>query len=117
MKKLIFAFVVFTSMCVASCHTTKVVDEQDGATYGVSAQAAQTFRPETLSVAGIDSLLKADRLPAVKKWSAAYYKDDETNERNEYRTLYDRTSWTVYTLKKIGSEQWVLVKRMLKVAQ
>ena len=119
MKKILYVFAIFTAFCIASCRTTKTLDNNisvDSA-YGVSAQAAQTFLPETLSFRGVDSLLKADRLPDLKKWSAAYYKDDETNERNEYRTLYDRTSWTIYTVKKVSPGKWVLVKRIIKTSK
>ena len=119
MKKILYVFAIFTAFCIASCRTTGSLDNNTGvdSAYGVSAQAAQTFLPETLSIRGVDSLLKADRLPDIKKWSAAYYKDDETNERNEYRTLYDRTSWTIYTVKKVSPGKWVLVKRIIKASK
>lgn len=112
MKKLFYIFVTAAMLTICSCHTQQTSVSTDGI-YGVSVQQAWTLKPETLSVAGIDSLRKADKLPKIEKWTTSSFTDDENNVRSIYRTLYDRTTGIVYTLKQLDANTSVLTKRVI----
>ena len=115
MKKLFYVFVTAAMFTICSCHTQQNgVTTDDDNIYGVNVQQAWTLKPETLNVAGIDSLRKADKLPKIEKWTSSSFTDDENNVRSIYRTLYDRTTGIVYTLKQLDANTSVLTKRIIK---
>ena len=115
MKKLFYVFITAAMFTICSCHTQKSGVNTDGDNiYGVNVQQAWTLKPETLNVAGIDSLRKADKLPKIEKWTSSSFTDDENNVRSIYRTLYDRTTGIVYTLKQLDANTSVLTKRIIK---
>jgi hypothetical protein len=110
MKKIFVIFSLATALVFASCATQK----ENVGTYGVSATSAQTMRPDTLDNAKVDSLLKADSLPAIKKWTTSSFVDEETHVTSTYRTLYDQTTNTIYTLKTLADGRFVLIKRVIR---
>ena len=71
-------------------------------------------QPDTLDNRRIDSLLTADRLPAVQRWASSTYIDDESGRASQYRTLYDRSTNTIYTLKTLTDRRFVLIKRVIR---
>ena len=112
MRKLFYTFII--TAFIASCTPTKSIQSNNSDnTYGVSVQAALTLRPETLDVAGVDSMLKHDQLPATRKWATASYVDDESGVRQVYHTLYDRSTQIIYTIKELGNNVFVLSKRQI----
>jgi hypothetical protein len=116
MRKILFVAAAFALMTIGmSCSTQKQATDEP--VYGVSVQTAQTLKPETLTVAGLDSLLKTDKLPRLAKWTKSVFQDDETNVYNVYRTLYDQSTYTIYTLKELNTQTLVLTKRRLKTSK
>lgn len=113
MKKFLF-IIGFCAAVMTGCKPTQGV-VGDVNTYGVSAVGAKTYGPDTLDVAQIDSLVRTDRLPALKKWTKSVFVDEETGFTCEYRTLYDKTSNIVYTVKYIPQNTYILSKRKLSV--
>lgn len=120
MKKLFYVVVAAIVLTISGCKChcvccadTEQINSSD--IYGVNATNAQTFAIDTLDNAKIDSLVRVDRLPKISKWAVSQFKDEETGQMNEYRTLYDKETKTVYTLKKIGNGLYVLQKRTLNV--
>ena len=112
MRKLLYTFII--SAFIASCAPTKNIQSNDSDnTYGVYVQAALTLRPETLDVAGIDSMLQHDQLPLTRKWATASYVDEESGVRQIYRTLYDRSTQIIYTIKELGNNVFVVSKRQI----
>lgn len=109
MKKLILIASVTLALMMGSCATHKETTN----TYGVSATSAQTFNPDTLDNQKVDSLLRVDNLPAIKKWATSTFVDEESRTAIVYRTLYDRTSNTIYTLKTLPDGRFVLIKRAI----
>lgn len=114
MKKFFFSIVVVATL-FCSCKTGQTITDQDENTFGVSATSAKTSQPDTLGVAGVDSLLRVDFLPAVSKWPVSYFRDEETGAKLEFRTLFDRTTNTIYTLKTLADGRRVLIKRSVRV--
>ena len=112
MKRLIGFFIISLFLSLSGCKTASVENDW---TFGVSATNIWTTGPDTLCVAQMDSVVKADRLPIVDKWSKSVFKDYETNENYMYHTLYDKTSNTIYTIKVLGTETYVMSKRKITV--
>lgn len=113
MRKFLFVAVV-SAFVGMSCSISRHASTDSDNIYGVSVQSALTMKPETLSVAGLDSLLRTDRLPRLSKWTKSSFQDDESNVYSVYRTLYDNTTNTIYTLKELNAQTLVLTKRRLK---
>lgn len=80
----------------------------------VDVQHAYTLPTCTLNIAQMDSMIKADELPVISKWTKSQYKDEETQMTTEYMTLFDKTSNTVYTVKTLNRRQYVISKRVIK---
>ena len=110
MKNFYLIFSITISFVFGSCVTQK----EPPITYGVSATGVQLTQPDTLDNLKIDSLLKVDRLPSVNKWTSSSFVDDETQVRSTYRTLYDKKTNTIYTLKFLRDGRCVLVKKIIK---
>lgn len=112
MKRLTGFFIISLFLMLNGCKTASV--ENDG-TFGVSPTATYTIAPDTLCVSQMDSVVNADRLPALEKWAKSVFNDYETNTSYVYRTLYDKTSNTIYTVKNLDTETFVLSKRKITV--
>lgn len=80
----------------------------------VDVQHAHTLPTCTLSIAQMDSMIKADELPQLDKWTKNNLQDYETKTNTEYMTLFDKTSNTVYTVKTLNRRQYVVSKRIIK---
>lgn len=114
MKKLFTLISILSVLFILSCGSYKNATDIDG-TYGVSVTKAITAKPDTLTVAQMDSVIKVDRLPVLNKWVQDVYKDESTLTNIVYRTLYDKTSNTVYTVKILNNSVYVLSKRTLQI--
>ena len=114
MKKFITIFSALTLIFITSCKTNSETSYVFD-TYGVSVQSAKTMKPDTLNTAQMDSVLKADNLPAIQKWVSANHTDAETKRTNTYKTLYDNTTNVIYTIKIINNNMYILSKRKLSV--
>lgn len=115
MKKILSILSLTVCIALASCKTGQTVqtDELNG-TYGVAVTSSSVTAPDTLDNYKIDSLLRVDRLPAIHKWASSVYIDDENGKASQYRTLYDRSTNTIYTLKTLADQRFVLIKRIIK---
>ena len=117
MRKILFVATAFALMTLGmSCSSSRQAVSTEN-TYGVSVQSAYTMKPETLTVVSLDSLLKTDKLPRLAKWTKSAFKDDESNTYNVFRTLYDRSTNTIYTLKELNAQTLVLTKRRLRTSK
>jgi hypothetical protein len=114
MKKLVYTIITIGIMAVCGCNPTKNVAD-NSETYGVHVTGAKTSKPDTLNVAQVDSFIRHDRLPRLEKWTASAFVDDETGKAYTYKTLYDNTTKTVYTVKILNNDVYVLSKRFLNV--
>ena len=113
MKKLFTLISILSVLFISSCGSYKNATDVDG-TCGVSVIKAITAKPDTLTVAQMDSVVKVDRLPALNKWVQNVYKDESTLTNIVYKTLYDKSSNTVYTVKILNNSVYVLSKRTLQ---
>ena len=111
MKRIIFIISTICIVCMTACKTKEVSSSEN--IYGVSISSAKTLKPDTLNAAGLDSLVKADKLPAFSKWVAAAFIDDETQTTYYFRTLFDSRSNIVYTVKSLNPSLFVVSKRKL----
>ena len=104
---------ILSVLFISSCGSYKNATDIDG-TYGVSVTKAITAKPDTLTVAQMDSVVKVDKLPVLNKWVQNVYKDESTFTNIVYKTLYDKSSNTVYTVKILNNSVYVLSKRTLQ---
>lgn len=107
MKRLFVTAGITLALIFAACTSQK----ESVSTFGINATDARTFSPDTIDVLGVDSLMKADDLPDIGRWASSTFVDDETHRAFIYRTLYDRTSGIIYTLKTLQDGRFVLIKR------
>ena len=112
MKKIFSILTLSVCIALISCKTGQTVSGDS--TYGVQATQSSVTKPDTLDNQKIDSLLRVDHLPAVKKWASSVYIDDENGQASQYRTLYDRSTNTIYTLKALSDGRFVLIKRIIR---
>lgn len=112
MKKIFSTIAIGLCIALASCKTSQ--DVSTPGSYGVSAVASSVTKPDTLDAQKTDSLLRVDCLPAINKWASSVYIDDESGREFTYRTLYDRSTNTIYTLKTLSDGRLVLIKRHIK---
>lgn len=80
----------------------------------VDVQHAHTLPTCTLSIEQVDSMIMADKLPVLSKWTKNQFKDYETATTTDYMTLFDKTTNTVYTVKTLNRRQYVVSKRLIK---
>lgn len=111
MKKIFSLITLFGALLITSCHTSKIVSTDN---YSVSVAKAVTSKPDTLNAQQMDSVINADKLPALAKWVQNVYKDESTFAVVTYKTLYDKSTNTVYTVKILNSSVYVLSKRSLQ---
>ena len=112
MKKLFTLISILSVLFISSCGSYKNSTDID-MMYGVSVTKAITAKPDTLTVAQMDSVVKVDKLPVLNKWVQNVYKDESTLTNIVYKTLYDKSSNTVYTVKILNNSVYVLSKRTL----
>lgn len=112
MRKIFYIISFVAALSFSACHTTETATG-DG-TYGVAVQSNKTSKPDTINSIGLDSLVRVDRLPKVQKWATSTFVDDETGKPIVYRTLYDRTTNTIYTIKILEQNVFVLSKKYLR---
>ena len=112
MKRLAGFFIISLILTLCGCKTASV---ENNGTFGVSLTSTYIIGPDTLCVAQIDSVVKSDRLPVLEKWAKSVFKDYETNTSYVYRTLYDKTTNTIYTVKNLDTKTFVLSKRKITV--
>ncbi len=110
MKRILFIISTICIVCMTACKTKESTTEN---TYGVSIASAKTMKPDTLSTAGLDSLVKSDKLPLFSKWVAAALIDDETKTTYHFKTIFDNRTNTVYTVKTLNPSLFVVSKRKL----
>ena len=111
MKKLFTLISILSVLFISSCSSYKKSTDM---MYGVSVTKAITAKPDTLTVAQMDSVVKVDKLPVLNKWVQNVYKDESTLTNIVYKTLYDKSSNTVYTVKILNNSVYVLSKRTLQ---
>lgn len=111
MRKIVYIFVTAMMLSIVGCKTQQAPVTPETSVYGVSVQGAWTLKPETLTVAGVDSLIRVDKLPKIEKWTSTTFEDDETGTKLVYRTLFDKTTGIIYTLKFMDKQTTVLSKR------
>lgn len=109
MKKLTYLFLCM--IILGSCNLTKKNTNTNDNVYGVSVQTMQQLSIDTFSIYQVDSMVKVDKLPNKNKWETTYLKDGETNIAYEYKTLYDKSSKTIYTLKYLKDKKLYVVKK------
>lgn len=115
MKKIFSTIAIALCIAFTSCKTGQDVVQTDNPnSFGVSATASSVSKPDTLDAMKIDSLVRVDRLPVINKWTSSIYVDDENNRAYTYRTLYDRSTNIIYTLKALSDGRFVLIKRTIK---
>ena len=107
MKKLFTLISILSVLFISSCSSYKKSTDID-MMYGVSVTKAITAKPDTLTVAQMDSVVKVDKLPVLNKWVQNVYKDESTLTNIVYKTLYDKSSNTVYTVKILNNSVYVL---------
>ena len=111
MKKYFAIFSLLIAMGLSSCHTQKSAVPES---YGNSITSVKSLKPDTFTVAQMDSVVKVDKLPSYGKWNAASFKEDESLKAYEYRSLFDSRTGVVYTLKDLRDGRFVLRKRIVK---
>ena len=110
MKK--FNFILILLLSLSFCFSCKKQIFNDKPTYGVNIKTVKNISFDTLTIAQLDSVIKADTLPAFKKWSKTYIKDCDTNIPFEYSLLYDYKNGMVYTIKQLkDNTHYVMQKR------
>ena len=115
MRKIFYIISFVAALSFSACHTTETTTTNG--IYGVSVQGNKTSKPDTLNSIGLDSMVRVDRLPKVQKWATSTFVDDETGKAIVYRTLYDRTTNTIYTLKTLDQNVFVLSKKYLRTSR
>lgn len=110
MKHILFIISTICIICITACKSKEALTDN---TYGVSIASAKTFKPDTLTAAGIDSLVKVDKLPAFSKWVSAMFIDDESNISYKFKTIFDNRTNIVYTVKTLNQTLFVVSKRKL----
>lgn len=109
MKKLLYILLCLVLVC--SCDLTKKNAKQNDNVYGVSVSSIYKMSIDTFTVVQVDSMTKADKLPNKSKWETTYLKDGETNVAYEYKTLYDKNTGIIYTLKYLKNQKLYVVKK------
>lgn len=113
MKHLLYSVLTAVSiMCMVACGSYKNVVNPD--TFGVTVDSVVTMSLDTLNIAQMDSMCVADELPAYANWTKTYLKDGSINKGFEWATLYDPTTGIVYTVKNIGNDKFVVMKRITR---
>jgi hypothetical protein len=81
--------------------------------YGVNIKSVKEMGYDTLNIFQLDSVVKADTLPAFSKWTKTYLKEAETNKQYVYSLLYDYQKGIIYTIKNIpnDSTKFIMQKR------
>ena len=112
MKKIYLYLITSIVLLLAGCKTAQQPTIFGGGNVNVS--TAKSMGPDTLTVIQIDSMVVADKLPAINKWNASRMKDHETGIQYIYSTLYDPTSKIIYTVKVLSdNELYVVMKRQI----
>lgn len=113
MKHLLYSVLTTVSIiCMVACGSSKSVVNPDA--FGVTVDSVVTMSLDTLTVSQMDSMIVADELPVYSDWAKTYLKDGSNNKGYEWATLYDPTTGIVYTVKNIGNEQYVVMKRITR---
>ena len=112
MKKLIAIIGIASMLSLFGCGPTKNVASEDGEnSYGMSVVNAKQWKPDTLTSVKVDSMLVADKLPALNKWNKSAFKDYETNVGYTYYNLFDKTTNIMYTIKVLDTDIYVISKK------
>ena len=85
MKKLFTLISILSVLFISSCGSYKNSTDID-MMYGVSVTKAITAKPDTLTVAQMDSVVKVDKLPVLNKWVQNVYKDESRKDNYSYYT-------------------------------
>lgn len=83
MKNLIYMFLNILLVCFlfSACETLNkksVNYNKEEFVFGVEIDRVHTLKPCTLNIFQMDSMLQADRLPQLGKWTSSVLQDEET---------------------------------------
>lgn len=113
MKKIILSILLsIVTFTIISCKTSEPTEISYGAGYNVT--TVKQLSIDTLTVAQVDSMIKADNLPILKKWKFTTLTDYETEKNIVYYTLIDKTTNIIYTVKLYNNYLYIVQKKNFK---
>lgn len=101
-------YILLIMIILYSCKPTQNVSEN---LYSVSISDIQMMGIDTLNNIQMDSMINVDKLPKYSKWQKVYLQDFETGLRYEYSTLYDKTTYIIYSVKYLKNDKLYIVKK------
>lgn len=115
MKYFSYVLSVMTIITVLCCCSSSKNSINTLGVYGVSVSKAQIIKPDTLNYIQIDSVMRVDALPVLDKWTTSTFKDEESGTMMSYKTLFDKSTNIVYTIKILDNNTFVLSKKVVQV--
>jgi hypothetical protein len=114
MKKFFTFLTICSALLITSCKSVQKISEYGS---GINVNKVITIKPDTLNSVQMDSVINTDQLPVLIKWTSSSLKDEETLQSNTIRTLYDRNTNTIYTVKTLNVTTYILSKRKIQTSK
>lgn len=112
MKRIYIFFIVLAAALMISCKSSENVAVFGGGNINVS--SVKKMSVDTFTIIQVDSMIRVDKLPQLKKWNSSKLTDQETGRPYIYSTLLDNSSNIIYTVKTLGTNEiYVVMKRRI----